>query len=322
MSAKDGEIKRVLGEAEALLGRLREEGERDGENSGGAGMEEKYVLSPRFLGIVSLAVAIAAVTTLTIVVAVRQADGLATIALVLAILAFVIQILVFIAQAQTSSQQMLQSERLNTQTRSLLSEIQATARSTQGMMREHVSELIKALIDANGGKGLAAADIEALRGLARAGITSEQSSRTEVSEDIRDLEFSLREMFLEGSYDAGPYPSREDAEPVLEALRKLSGSAKRRLSSFAADKHKIETETESGIVGYPPSETVAAEDKELLEAGFIRPVVLAPEEQAFFAGDSFIYRLTEDGVLAGRILNATGEVPVWAMPILGPPEGE
>ncbi|MEV6816510.1 hypothetical protein [Micromonospora sp. NPDC051296] len=56
--------------------------------------------------------------TLAIVVPVKDVDTLSTIALALAILAFVIQIIVFIAQSWTSGQQMLQSQAINSDTRS------------------------------------------------------------------------------------------------------------------------------------------------------------------------------------------------------------
>jgi hypothetical protein len=124
-------------------------------------------------------------------------------------------------------------------------------------------------------------------------------------------------MFLGGSYDAGTFPSEEEVEPVLDGLRSLSDTAKKRLRTFSADKQKIETGAEGGVVGFPPSESVVEEDQELLSAGFIQRVSVTGKDQAFFGGEPFIYRLTENGAVAGRVLNATGEVPEWAVPIIG-----
>jgi hypothetical protein len=72
-----------------------------------------------------LITATASVATLVVVASVKNADVLATVALALAVLAFAAQLVIAIAQGQSASQQLLQSERVNTETQRLLSEIRS-----------------------------------------------------------------------------------------------------------------------------------------------------------------------------------------------------
>lgn len=85
--------------------------------------------------------AVASTATLAVIATINDVDSLSTIALVLAILAFVIQIVVFIAQAWTSNQQMLQSQVLNADTRTLLVELQESARATNYLMTHNLIAL-------------------------------------------------------------------------------------------------------------------------------------------------------------------------------------
>lgn len=72
-----------------------------------------------------LVIAASCAATLAVVASVKNADILATVALALAVLAFAAQLVIAIAQGQSANQQLLQSERVNTETQRLLSEIRS-----------------------------------------------------------------------------------------------------------------------------------------------------------------------------------------------------
>lgn len=84
--------------------------------------------------------------TLAIVVPVKDVDTLSTIALALAILAFVIQIIIFVVQSWTSGQQMLQSEAINSDTRSLLTELRESAKSTNQLLANQYDKILERLL--------------------------------------------------------------------------------------------------------------------------------------------------------------------------------
>jgi hypothetical protein len=108
----------------------------------------KYSLSPRVLAVSASVFGVCCLAVLAVVTAVEGKDGLSTIALALAVLAFVIQIMVFIVQSQSTSQQMVRSEQLNTDTRALLVEMRTSARSTESMVRGQFGQVLRAFMDA------------------------------------------------------------------------------------------------------------------------------------------------------------------------------
>lgn len=100
------------------------------------------------LALGATAVAVASIIALAIVATVEDADSLATVALVLAILSFLVQLVVYIAQAWTGSQQQVRAEQLNTETRTLLRGIEATANATQRTLTDQYDKVLRAVIDA------------------------------------------------------------------------------------------------------------------------------------------------------------------------------
>jgi hypothetical protein len=101
----------------------------------------------RSVAIGGVLVAIAALAALVVVATVNDAGALETIALSLAILAFVIQIVVFVAQAWTSSQQMLQSETLNAETKNLLVEVRSASSGTQSLLTDQFDRVLRAALE-------------------------------------------------------------------------------------------------------------------------------------------------------------------------------
>jgi hypothetical protein len=88
-------------------------------------MSSYMKVSWQSLALACLVIASASLGALVVVASVKNADVLATVALALAVLAFAAQLIIAIAQGQSANQQLLQSERVNTETQSLLSEIRS-----------------------------------------------------------------------------------------------------------------------------------------------------------------------------------------------------
>jgi hypothetical protein len=290
---------------------------------------ERYSVSPRSVALLMTVLAIACLATLSIVTGVRGADGLSTIALALAIIAFVVQILVFIAQSQTASQQMVQSEQLNTQSRALLAEMQATARATHAMVNQQFGDLLHAFTEAvskttddSGGDGFDAEAFETrlmenIRGMqAPAAVPATRPSgttrRPSIAEDAR-----ARRAREAAKFTWGPFPDETEAAPVLEDLTSASPDARLRLKDLARDK-KV-TAQNGDYEGLVASARTADADSYLEGRGLIKLVRLP--ESSPGAGE-LVYQLTDRGVLAARVLSGEGPVPEWAHALLLPRRGE
>ncbi|MFG3641812.1 hypothetical protein ACGF3C_16245 [Micromonospora sp. NPDC047762] len=93
-----------------------------------------------------LVLAITSLGTLSVVVGIKNVDILSTIALALAVLAFASQLIVSLAQAQGSAQQLTQTERVNSETRSALAEVKSTANALLTNQSEQFNQVLSALL--------------------------------------------------------------------------------------------------------------------------------------------------------------------------------
>lgn len=109
---------------------------------------DSYVIAPRRVALFLGLVALAATTTLIIVANVEDADALATIALALAILAFAAQLADTAISTQSSSQQLLHAERIQTDTASMLTEIRGHAAAMATTVDGHMTRLITHVLEA------------------------------------------------------------------------------------------------------------------------------------------------------------------------------
>ncbi|MEU1884218.1 hypothetical protein ABZ491_01880 [Micromonospora rifamycinica] len=96
------------------------------------------------LGLLVLAVTSAG--TLSVVVGIKDVDILSTVALALAVLAFAAQLIVSLAQAQGSAQQLTQTERVNSETRSALAEVKSTANALLTNQSDQFNQVLSALL--------------------------------------------------------------------------------------------------------------------------------------------------------------------------------
>ncbi|WP_148272159.1 hypothetical protein [Micromonospora maris] len=92
------------------------------------------------------AISMTSIGTLIVVVSIKDVDLLSTIALALAVLAFAAQLIVSLAQAQGSAQQLTQTERVNTETKSALSEVKSTANALLTNQSDQFNKILSALL--------------------------------------------------------------------------------------------------------------------------------------------------------------------------------
>lgn len=287
------------------------------------GMEPMFSVSPRAIAVVSLIFGVSCLIALVVVTATRSADVLSTVALVLATVAFGVQLLISSAQNQSTTQQGLRSEQLNTQTRALLAEMQTTSRGTEAMVREQFGQLLRAFMDAANsaaGKHFDEAEFERrlLTNIRReAAIAQPAAESTPTTLRAATTTERIRRSNSPGglrqsSWTSGPFPTEEEAQPVLADLLALSSAARDRLRSFGED-----DASEGGgasYVGYRaiPNSASAAEHSELEKRGLIHLVQLPPTENS----NGLTYQLTDKGRLGAKVVGATGDVPEWARPLL------
>ncbi|MFG1833604.1 hypothetical protein [Micromonospora chersina] len=93
-----------------------------------------------------LVVAAASLGTLAVVVSIKDVDVLSTIALALAVLAFAAQLIVSLAQAQGSAHQLSQTERINSQTQSTLTEVRSTAQALLTNQSDQFNKVLAAAL--------------------------------------------------------------------------------------------------------------------------------------------------------------------------------
>ncbi|MEV0328716.1 hypothetical protein AB0H63_20040 [Micromonospora echinospora] len=93
-----------------------------------------------------LAVTITSLGTLSVIVGIKDVDILSTVALALAVLAFAAQLIVSLAQAQGSAQQLTQTERVNSETKSALAEVKSTANALLTNQSDQFNQVLSALL--------------------------------------------------------------------------------------------------------------------------------------------------------------------------------
>ncbi len=91
-------------------------------------------------------IAAASVASLVVVTSVKDVDTLSTVALALAILAFAAQLVISVAERQASSQQLLQSERVNTETQALLADVRASTQGLHSTLSDQFDTVLRAAL--------------------------------------------------------------------------------------------------------------------------------------------------------------------------------
>lgn len=278
---------------------------RSDTKSSSAQTSSSLALSWRVLFIATLCVTVALIATLSVVAIKVGADALSTIALVLAILAFIIQIIVFIAQSWTSGQQMLQSEQINSDTRSLLAELQESARGTNRLLAQQFDRVLERLLNTTErevSKALPQGEVRSFRG------RLERSLREDLAH-LGDVDFSeymrpAQEDDAEREEYLTTYPSEEEARADASLVSGLKLQEQLDLTEFARD--EVACLHGKGIPGKWANELKVPEA--LLKKGLIReaskPKLLPFKQETF-------YELTDEGRRVARWWSGRGPRPTY-----------
>ena len=258
---------------------------------------------------------------LAVTVAVKQVDILSTVALVLAILAFISQLVISIAQSQSSQQQLLQSERVNTDTQALLSTVQATVDSLLVTSKEQFALVLKSALDREVPAALhEAATEEAKSGSSElderivARLTETLGARlseyiqpriTEAPRTPRLRSPGARSAAVSATREVTPrdrriaerlrtYPeTEEEAGPLLDVYSRLSSQAREDLEKLGRD--EAEQRPTGGIIGL----------RDLPADGELRAAELVT------GGDFDYIVLTSKGRAIARLVTSDEEPPDW-----------
>jgi hypothetical protein len=279
------------------------------------------VVSWQVLAVVLVLVTVASLTSLSIVATIKDVDALSTVALALAVLAFGAQLVGSIVQGQTSTQQMLQSERLNAETRSLLSEVRVTSqeiRATQsGLVDRLMGHVLQAIPEAV--EEVAATQAEGDPGALGEALVQDLSQRLQeevgraftaplphgltsgvTSDDQRAIELLTS------------FPDEADGQRGLAVLAELSPAAKAALRDWGR------FELSRRRAGLAFGRRVDLEEDpslgELLQHGLLERV----DGAVALEGDEQHLVLSELGRGIARLLLARGERPGWLRDA-GPP---
>jgi hypothetical protein len=249
---------------------------------------------------------------LAIVASIKDADALSTVALALAIVAFAIQVLVFIVQTQATSQQMLQSERLNTQTRELLAEVNTAVVSTQTMVGEQFRDLLRAFVEGASQTAAETGKFDPEQFEQRLMTNIQQATQRPPQVEQRPVEtpkLPVRRARRQSAADKKrelaqltEFPPEEEGKEIAAQLRELSPDALRRLQELGED----EISSREGGVYVGLADTLPA-DEDLDQLGLLKRARVSVED-----GVAEVKRLTDKGRLWASLLVATGDMPDYA----------
>jgi hypothetical protein len=274
-----------------------------------------FSISPRTVAFVAVLIAIASVATLTVVAELEDADALSTVALALAILAFSIQIMVFIAQERTASEQAQHAERLNAETRALLTDISATAKSTAAMVGEQYRRVLEAALggaadavkESKGGENFDPRLVESITRALREAPPAASSEGADAPVPASQPGYRSRRSRPLTPHAAQAirvlrsFPSDEQVlRDAAGKLANLSAQAQEELKEAGRD--ELSSLTTGTYVGLPADESPG--ERELLGAGLIEHYDRRTGNET-----NRLARLTDAGREVARLLTALGEVP-------------
>lgn len=144
-----------------------------------------------WLSLGMLVLTITSLGVLSVIVGIKDVDILSTVALALAVLAFAAQLIVSLAQAQGSAQQLNQTERVNSETRSALAEVKSTANALLTNQSDQFNKVLSALLrsateDAVREAAEASAVMDA-QGVGGAGVIDPEAVAERVEERVKML---------------------------------------------------------------------------------------------------------------------------------------
>lgn len=300
--------------------------EQTGSGSGVSQKNAGFTVRWSVLSTILLVITLTSVGTLVVVTTVKGIDTLSTVALALAVLSFAAQLIVTLIQAQ-------QASALSADTKSALTEMQATTGSLLANQRDQFGMVLKAALQ----QAIPAAveDVSQTTGTDGSGDAAEleQAINNRLDEALKEIERASSSRIAANARNAplfptavpsartqsrqaenewrtllSTFPGRDEGEPVVAVLRELTPRAISALGRLAGD---------SGLVSSRKAAYTIRPDAidnpfdELVRAGLVSD----DGSMASKIDDNLrrvIYSLTPSGVVAARLLRATGERPEWA----------
>lgn len=300
----------------------------DAANDGLEGGQPRagLVLGWRFLTTALAVAALASLTALVVVVTVADVDALSTVALALAVIAFSAQLIISLADAQSSARQFNEVARVNTETRSLLAEVRATAESVLATQKGQFDAVLRAALDR--------AIPEAVRQAADedAGEEPEDDSQSVIGFPRDQLEASIRANFQRALEDMQegrssqavrrPGPRTAEQRSFLSRLKSWpedSPSARQAVETFrSVNSREVVTlirramqDVERAQSGKSPGgwTTPTPSIRSLEDKGILR---LTDESPSGGSHEGRKWRtFTPEGIEVARLAVATGDAPRW-----------
>ena len=274
----------------------------------------------RTVAIAFILIATGFAVALSVIATVQDADVLSTVALALSVLAFSSQLIIYAAQVQATNQQVLQAERVNTETRSMLTEMRTTTRSLDStfsgqfnrvldhILSESVADAVEDVTDTEEPPTGIDLDVlkETLETSLRKYLTAETSrSFPRLPERPPRPSFQPRQRAISETAHQeietlDTYPSEAEGGHFLSVLKSLTPGEKKALHQFGTWERRRLPNGESTLRKMNLSSPGVAG---LLSKDLI--------EQASLENVGTFGRLTDDGRQVARFLTARGAHPDW-----------
>lgn len=261
------------------------------------------------LGVVSIAallITVAALTTLVIVVAIREADLLSVVALALAIIAFSAQLIIYIVQAADSASATRRALELHVELSGLLSELRERTGSTQRSVDTINSRLLEAVIGKTQGRTEDEAPEEFAERVAETYAAVSQSPAAPPASSVSPLGLSISFPDplpeSEASRIQGFMRGWPEADEVDEVSAILGGLDKTNLGSIWRHGSDLLSSTRPGA-SFGPG--LGGGSPKLIRSGLLEKI---PGWK--------LYTLSEKGMRVARLFTAEGTPPSWVEPLL------
>lgn len=259
------------------------------------------------LGVVSIAallIALAALTTLVVVVAVQDADLLSVVALALAVIAFSAQLIIYVVQTADSATSARRALELHTELSALLSELRERTGNTQRSVDSINSRLLEAVIGKTESTAEASSPQEFAERVAETYASASRATHsapgvTESDSDFPRFPEPLPEQIARPIHEyMSAWPSADETDDVEAALRAMSPLQLESLQGLAGD---LWRSTRSGASLGPG-----------LPAGAKFPDPSITEKVRGWK----LQTLSPRGRQIGRVFTAQTDAPPWAAQLL------
>jgi heme/copper-type cytochrome/quinol oxidase subunit 4 len=295
-----------------------------------AAAESHMSVTWKVVAVVLFIVCLGLLITLIIVGAAADAESLNTTAIALAVIAFGVQLIVYVAQVSDSSDTRRQTADINAATQASLARIGTTVANSDQMLRDHYANILQDLLGS----------------VRRAGVEAKESNAALSAGDVLELiehrlargpsamddddDFDEDDDWEESPPWVDPFaewPNEEEARRVHAVLLRLDPVSIGQLIRFVDDyRNSVQLDISPGLVYFGPQASLFTAP--LIEAGLVHLPGRPPRTSLHkprFGYVPEIAELTEEGVVAGRLLLGGGVAPDYVQALIStnpsPPAG-